>query len=95
MQRRDIPLWLVLPPLLGVTAVVSSPAPSRLYAALLSTGAYSLIQVLLPECRFTRDRYLCPLNWAMLLFLVKLVVVPALVLAARPTRVRRCRRRGR
>ena len=85
MQRRDIPLWLVLPPLLGVTAVVSSPAPSRLYAALLSTGAYALMQVLLPECRFVKERYLCPLNWAMLLFLVKLVVVPSIVMLDHPS----------
>src|ERR1017187_2858604 len=80
MQRRNTPLWLVLPPLLGLTAVVASSATSRLYAVLLSTGTYALMQVLLPECRFTRDRYLCPLNWAMLLFLIKLVVVPVIVM---------------
>ena len=79
MQRRNTPLWLVLPPLLGLTAVVAAPATSRLYAVLLSTGTYALMQVLLPECRFTRDRYLCPLNWAMLLFLIKLVMVPVIV----------------
>jgi hypothetical protein len=79
-----IPIWIPLLPLVALTAIVTTPASSRLYVSLVSATTYSLIQYLLPDCRFRKEHHVCPLNWALILFLVKLVFLPALVMWAGP-----------
>jgi hypothetical protein len=83
-SRGKLPLWTIFLPLLALTALIAAPPQSRLYLTLFSAGSYSALQCLLPECRFRRDRYLCPLNLAMLLFLLKLVAVPMILMVTQP-----------
>jgi hypothetical protein len=77
-------VWTLLVPLLVLTALIAAPPQARLWAAVVSSASYSLMQYLLPECRFRTDPRGCPLNFAMALFLLKLVVVPALIMFGQP-----------
>jgi hypothetical protein len=79
-RARRVPIWVLFLPLAALTAVILVPADMRLYNAILSASAFTAMQYLLPSCRFHRDRYLCPLNWALMLFAVKLVVTPVILM---------------
>lgn len=65
--------------MLSVTALLSAPPERQLPTALITAAAYALAQFVLPGSRFRKDHYFSPVNVAMFLFLLKLVVVPALI----------------
>jgi hypothetical protein len=80
-----LPFWTAGLPLLALTALILSPPQWRLPAVLLSSATYAALLWLLPRCRFVKGHYLCPLNLALLLFLLKLVILPVLIMTTGPT----------
>ncbi len=74
------PAWTLSLPLLTLTAVLASPAQNRLFTALLAAAVIVLMQWLIPKCRFRTDHYFSPLNLALGLLLVKLIIAPVMVM---------------
>ncbi len=74
------PGWTLLLPFLALTALILCPPERRLWMALLSSSAYALLQWMLPKCRLRIEHYFCPVNIALLLFLLKIVAVPGLIM---------------
>src|ERR1700719_4678552 len=75
------PGWTLALPLLALTAVIVSPPERRLTTVLVSATVFALMQWLLPRCRFRTDHYFSPVNVALILLLLKLVIAPILVMA--------------
>jgi hypothetical protein len=78
--ERLHPGWTLFLPLFAFTALIICPEERRLYTALASSAIYALMQFALPQCRWRLDHYLCPVNIALFLLLLKLVVVPVLIM---------------
>ncbi|MGD1091601.1 MAG: hypothetical protein ABSB35_06350 [Bryobacteraceae bacterium] len=76
------PGWTLALPLLALTAVIASPPERRLLSVLASASVFALMQWLLPRCRFRADHYFSPVNVALLLLFLKIVIAPILVMAA-------------
>lgn len=74
------PGWTLLLPLGTLVAMLSSPPERRMWVAPLATLLYVAMQWLLPRCRFRQDNYLGPVNVALTLMLLKLVLVPSLIM---------------
>lgn len=53
------------------------PWKQPLPAAAVSVFVFGLVQILFPHCRPVAEKPLCPWNWALLLFGLKLVILPA------------------
>lgn len=81
---RPIYLWTGLLPLCALAALLVAKPEGRLYSTLFAATVYMLVQWLLPKCRFRVEHYLSPINLALFLFLLKLVVVPILVMVDKP-----------
>jgi hypothetical protein len=73
------PTWSLCLLLLSVTTLLCSPPERRLSTALIAASAYTIAQFVLSGSRLRKDYYFSPVNVALLLFLIKLVVVPALI----------------
>ncbi|MBY0508266.1 MAG: hypothetical protein K2X03_30415 [Bryobacteraceae bacterium] len=71
-------------PFFALTALIAGPAERRLPIALLSSSVYALMTWLFPRCRWRREHYFCPVNVALGLFLLKLVVGPILIMLTGP-----------
>ena len=78
-QARCSPAWSLCLPLLSATSLLSAPPGNHLPTALIAATLFSIAQFVLPGSRFRKDHYFSPVNLALLLFLLKLVVVPALI----------------
>jgi hypothetical protein len=72
------PLTIFLP-LLLLTALIAGDPQRRLWTALISSVVFAAMQWCLPQCRFRTEQYFSPVNMALLLMLLRLVVVPALI----------------
>ncbi len=66
--------------LLALTAVIASPPERRLMTVLVAAPMFALMQWLVPKCRLRAEHYFSPVNVALLLFFVKLIVAPILVM---------------
>lgn len=53
------------------------PGKQPLPAAAVSVFVFGVVQILFPHCRPVADQPLCPWNWALLLFGLKLIALPA------------------
>ncbi|MBZ5606002.1 MAG: hypothetical protein LAO79_27210 [Acidobacteriia bacterium] len=78
------PAWTLALPLIAATAVVACPAERRLFVTIAAAAVYALMQWMVPKCRFRTDHYFSPVNVALGLLLIKLVVAPMLVMAVDP-----------
>lgn len=79
-----VPLWSLTLPLLSLTALMAAPPERRLYTALAAATAYTASQWLAPSCRLRLHPSLTPVKLSMLLFLLKLVVLPTLLMTTIP-----------
>jgi hypothetical protein len=78
------PYWTAALPLITLSAMISGDPRYRLWMALVATCAFTAMQWLLPRCRFRGEFYFSPVNIALFLFLLKLVVAPALIMTVGP-----------
>src|SRR5262245_47747501 len=53
-------------------------------AAILAAFAFAFVQWRLPACRPVQNQWLCPWNWALAVFFLQLVVMPALITLGGP-----------
>ena len=67
-----------------LAVMMMSPPERRLWSALAAAVVFAALQWLLPPCRFRRDHYLGPVNIALVLMFLQLVVVPALIMLVGP-----------
>jgi hypothetical protein len=74
------PWWTLVLPFLTLLVLLLTSAERRLWVALFSTAVFVCLQWMLPQCRFRIDNYLGPVNVALTLFFIKLVVGPALIM---------------
>ena len=74
------PAWSLVLPLLVLTAFLASPPERWLAAALVSASVFLLMQWTLPAARFRTGHYFSPLNIALALLLIKLVLTPVLLM---------------
>ncbi len=73
--------WTLLLPLIALTFYLYAPPERRMVTALISAPIYAFMQFVAPKCRPRLDHYLCPVNIALFLLFLKLVVVPCLIMA--------------
>ncbi len=81
VAARLSPVWVVALPLLALTALLVSPAEQRLSSVLVSSLVCLLVQWTMPLSRFRTDHYFSPVNIALLLLHMKIVLVPILLMA--------------
>lgn len=78
------PFWTLLLPLLPLTAILLGEAENRLWMSLPAALIYSAMQWLLPKCRLRSENYFSPVNIALFLFALKLIVAPVLIICLGP-----------
>lgn len=74
------PWWTLALPLWILAALSVSAPERRMWVTPVAAAAFALLQWVLPRCRFRTNHYMGPVNIALMLFLVKLVVMPALIM---------------
>jgi hypothetical protein len=74
------PWWTLALPLIPLTGLLEGPPERHLWVAPFATVTFAAMQWVLPRCRLRTDHYLGPVNIALILFFIKLVVAPALVM---------------
>jgi hypothetical protein len=77
VSPRYAPLWSSLAACGLLAAVVLHPQGARFPGAAAAAFAFAAVQLMFPAFRPRRDMLLCPLNWAVFLFLMQLIVLPA------------------
>lgn len=82
--ERVHPRWTLALPLLSLLAMMASPPERRMPVAPFVAALYAAMQWMLPRCRFRRDHYLGPINIALVLFFLELIVVPSLIMLVGP-----------
>lgn len=75
------PGWAVAVPLLVLPALLLCPPDQRLLSVLASAFVCLLVQCFLPRARFRANHYFSPVNVALALLHMKLLVVPVLLMA--------------
>ena len=70
------PVWGWLAAAAMVVAYLSADPEQRFGGAIVSVLAFALAQSLLPACRLVAETPLCPLNRAVFLFFLQLVILP-------------------
>lgn len=78
------PGWTLTLPVLVLSTLMSCLPERRLWAAIPAALVYLVMQWLFPKCRLRRDHYFCPVNIALVLLLLKIVVVPMLIMLTGP-----------
>jgi len=68
--------WAVLTSYLTVLAFLIVPNDHRFPTVILSAFVFALMQILFPHCRPVVKTAICPLNWALLIFFLQLIVLP-------------------
>ncbi len=79
-KRLLHPAWTLLLPIVALTILIFCPPERRMLSTLLSASLFALMQWAFPKCRFRTEHYFCPVNVALSLLLLKLVIVPALMM---------------
>ena len=83
-NKSGLPYWSLALPLIAITAEIFGKPEHRLWAAVLSASIYTALQWLLPKCRFRPEYYFSPINFAMVMMLLKLVVAPSCAIVLGP-----------
>jgi len=83
--RRGPASWAALAGYLTILAFLLVPNEHRYPALILSASAFALMQLLLPRCRPVIETPICPLNWALLVFFLKLIALPLMIIFVGPS----------
>lgn len=78
------PWWTLALPLVVLGALVVSPPERRLWVAPISVAVFGGLQWALPRCRFRTAHYLGPVNVALFLLFLKLVIMPMVIMITGP-----------
>ena len=79
-DRLLAPWWTLALPLTTMGALLMSPPERRMWVAPLATVVFVSLQWLMPRCRVRTDHYMGPVNVALLLLFIKLVIMPSLIM---------------
>ena len=71
--------WAVLAGYLSLLAFLVVPNDHRFPAIIVSASVFALMQILFPRCRLVVKTIICPLNWALLIFFLQLIVLPLMI----------------
>ncbi len=77
---RLSPLWVAALPMLALAALLACPPEQRLLSVLASASLCALMPWVLPRARFRTDAYFSPVNVALALLHLKIVLVPILLM---------------
>lgn len=72
--------WTLLLPLIAMSVYLYAPPERRMVTALIAAPVFAFMQFVLPKCRPRLEHYLCPVNIALFLLFLKLIVVPCLIM---------------
>jgi hypothetical protein len=79
------PLWAWLATAVVAVAYVYADRENQFAGAVVSALVFALVQSFLPACRPVASAPLCPWNWALILFVLQLVVLPLSLLLLGPS----------
>jgi len=71
--------WAVLAGYLSLLAFLVVPNDHHFPAIIVSASVFALMQILFPRCRLVVKTIICPLNWALLIFFLQLIVLPLMI----------------
>ncbi len=71
--------WSALAGYLAILAFLAVPNEHRFPAVIVSASAFGFMQLLFPRCRPVIETPICPLNWALLVFFLQLIVLPLMI----------------
>lgn len=77
--------WSVLALAAVATAFAFAPSENKYPCALAGAFVFFLVQWFSPACRPVSGKLLCPWNWALFVFFLQLVLLPASVLVSGPS----------